>query len=930
MRRGTNAAAREASTASEREGAQAPCDSIRAPGDPALLELLEQGDDGRPRRLRRVLPPGRLESDIRRAAADARARGFVPISVRTYAGMRGSTLESLRDRSLLLIARPGDAETAATALLNAAARSPRAHVLLQFAAPGGGPLLVREARARYGAGGAALRSGLPAGPDVQRERTRVAHGCELAATGRRAAGMRLLREAAAALARRGRADDAAVALIALGRLLLERGRPTDADRTFEQAAEAALHATHHDELLRARLGQASARIDAGRLTDAEAICRAVLLSDHLSPSRGAEAVATLVRVLLCQDRLREAAALDATLPPAGGADLAVRAYAGGTRVRLLVRLGHLFAAGLETQTLLATASAAPALDRTGEARLARIVALTAAIRVAVAAGDLPRATEQLSDLECLCRQAGTPLRAARARLLVIEGLLRGGQLAAARHAARRLRRLGRAAPPLLRRALTRMEEQLQRGAVDGPATVAPPLDAARLVVLAHETEDDEEALRQVLRETLESLCATRVDLWAAEESAPASVLVHVGAGAPTVLGTRVLEAGLALGPEAVAGGEELGVAVRRGPRLAGAIVARWAADRSRMADAPAVLTIAAAAIGPRLDGLQAGRRLARQASTEIPELVGVSHVMQEVRAAIARAAGAPFAVLLLGESGVGKELAARAIHHLSVRRARPFSDINCAAVPDELLEAELFGHARGAFTGAVVERPGLLEAASGGTVFLDEIADLSPRGQAKLLRALQQQEVRRIGESFSRAIDVRLVAAANRDLHAEVAAGRFRADLLYRLDVIRVRIPPLRERPDDVAPLAQHFWAEAARRVGTRASLTHGVFAALARYHWPGNVRELQNVMAALAVAAPAMGPVRTHLLPAAIAGATVVTASRLADARAQFERRTIESALARAGGNRSRTARELGLSRQGLLKMMGRLGITGRSSGAA
>jgi transcriptional regulator with PAS, ATPase and Fis domain len=275
---------------------------------------------------------------------------------------------------------------------------------------------------------------------------------------------------------------------------------------------------------------------------------------------------------------------------------------------------------------------------------------------------------------------------------------------------------------------------------------------------------------------------------------------------------------------------------------------------------------------------------------------------------------------------VGKELVARAIHHLSARRERRFCDVNCAALPDDLIEAELFGYARGAFTGAVGDRAGLIEEADGGTLFLDEIADLSARAQAKLLRVVQQQELRRVGETFTRKVDVRFVAAANRDLRAEAAAGRFRHDLLYRLDVIRIRIPPLRDRPEDVPQLAQHFWASAASRVGTAATLTHGVFAALARYHWPGNVRELQNVMAALAVAAPARGLVRPSLLPAALTGAVATLSGRLADARGEFERRFVEAALARCGGSRTRAARELGISRQGLLKVMGRLGMVGTS----
>jgi two-component system response regulator HydG len=321
--------------------------------------------------------------------------------------------------------------------------------------------------------------------------------------------------------------------------------------------------------------------------------------------------------------------------------------------------------------------------------------------------------------------------------------------------------------------------------------------------------------------------------------------------------------------------------------------------------------------------MQAEARMSARAAAAVPELVGASAAIADLRVAIARAAAAPFAVLVQGESGVGKELVARAIHDLSVRRERKFCDVNCAALPDDLLESELFGHARGAFTGAIADRPGLFEDAHGGTVFLDEIADLSPRGQAKLLRVLQQQEVRRVGETFTRSVDVRIVAAANRDLRAEAEGGRFRQDLLYRLDVIRIRIPPLRERPDDVPLLAQHFWHAYASRVGTTAGLTHGVCRALSRYHWPGNVRELQNVMAALAVAAPGRGSVRTHLLPAAITGASFVVATRLADARAQLERRMIESALARAGGSRTLAARELGLSRQGLIKMIGRLGTS-------
>jgi len=335
-----------------------------------------------------------------------------------------------------------------------------------------------------------------------------------------------------------------------------------------------------------------------------------------------------------------------------------------------------------------------------------------------------------------------------------------------------------------------------------------------------------------------------------------------------------------------------------------------------------LLDLACAVAAPRIDSLIHSARQMTQAAAAIPELVGVSAAINDVRRAVVRAAAAPFSVLIEGESGVGKELVARAIHHLGPRRDRRFCDVNCAALPDDLFESEIFGHARGAFTGAVSDRAGLIEEADGGTLFLDEVADLSVRAQAKLLRVLQQHEVRRVGEAFSRKVDVRFVSAANRDLRSEGDAGRFRPDLRYRLDVIRIRIPPLRERPEDIPPLARHFWAGAAERVGCQATLSHGVLAALARYPWPGNVRELQNVMAALAVEAPVRGSLRAALLPAAITGVTSVISTRFSEARLQWERRFVEAAIARAGGNRARTARDLGLTRQGLLKVLQRVGL--------
>src|SRR5262249_29578613 len=217
---------------------------------------------------------------------------------------------------------------------------------------------------------------------------------------------------------------------------------------------------------------------------------------------------------------------------------------------------------------------------------------------------------------------------------------------------------------------------------------------------------------------------------------------------------------------------------------------------------------------------------------------------------------------ITGESGSGKELVAREIHRAGPRRDRPFCTLNCAALPVELVESEVFGHARGAFTGAVGERAGVFEEAHTGTLFLDEVGELSPRAQAKVLRVIQEGELRRVGENNSRRVDVRIVSATNRDLRQEVAAGRFRMDLLYRLDVIRIGVPPLRDRRDDVAVLAEHFWRDATARIGSRATLGPATLAALAGYDWPGNVRELQNVLAALAVRSPKRGIVPPTALP--------------------------------------------------------------------
>ena len=295
--------------------------------------------------------------------------------------------------------------------------------------------------------------------------------------------------------------------------------------------------------------------------------------------------------------------------------------------------------------------------------------------------------------------------------------------------------------------------------------------------------------------------------------------------------------------------------------------------------------------------------------------------MDELRGAVRQAAASPYPVLVTGESGSGKELVAHAIHRLSRRADRRFGAVNCAALTDELVEAELFGSARGAFTGAVTERAGLFEASDQGTLFLDEVGELSTRAQAKLLRALQDGEIRRVGENRPRRVDVRVVAATNRPLETDVSTGRFREDLLYRLDVLRIAVPPLRDRGDDVMLLAAHFWGQAQALTGSRAAIGSATLVALARYHWPGNVRQLENVIASLVVRGPRRGVVGPTTLPGTIAGETG-EAETLQRARLLFERRYVSGALARAGGRRAQAALALGVTRQGLAKLLKRLDL--------
>ena len=318
----------------------------------------------------------------------------------------------------------------------------------------------------------------------------------------------------------------------------------------------------------------------------------------------------------------------------------------------------------------------------------------------------------------------------------------------------------------------------------------------------------------------------------------------------------------------------------------------------------------------------------REQLQESVTLIGDSRPIRELRQQIEVTAPTNGRVLIYGENGTGKELVARAIHALSARRNEPFVEMNCAAIPEDLIESELFGHVRGAFTGASDSKPGRFVLADGGTLFLDEIADMSMRTQAKVLRVLQEQAFEPVGGSTLR-VDVRVIAATNKDLKTEIAAGRFREDLYFRLNVVPLRVPPLRERPEDVPPLARHFVEQFSRTYGRIKSLASEALPALQSYRWPGNVRELKNVIERLVILTVAdvigLDDVRRMMGAEAQPADDLLRGfATLREGRENFERQFIQKRLQEAGGNVVRAAELLGLERSNLYRKMRALGIRG------
>jgi transcriptional regulator with PAS, ATPase and Fis domain len=455
----------------------------------------------------------------------------------------------------------------------------------------------------------------------------------------------------------------------------------------------------------------------------------------------------------------------------------------------------------------------------------------------------------------------------------------------------------------------------------GPAAGVDPLVKELLGILnvCQDAEDERVVLGQVCVRVRKQLRAAAV-AFVVPSNGRWDTLAADGPRFESDIAERTCAAGVTIGPYRRGERLESAAPVQYGGTAIAALCARWTPGADELARAASVLSMAAAAAAPIVSAAIAHRAVQVRAIGF--DLIGAAPAVAELRRAVEHAAGAPFPVLIEGESGSGKELVARGIHRSSPRRTRAFCTLNCAALPEELVESELFGHARGSFTGAMGDRAGVFEEANGGTLFLDEIGELSPRAQAKLLRVIQEGELRRIGENVSRRIDVRIVAATNRDLRREADAGRFRRDLLYRLDVIRITVPPLRDRREDLPALVDHFWTDATQRVGSQATLSTAARAALGTYDWPGNVRELQNVLASIAVRCPKRGVVPPTALPSHVVAARRPDVWRLEAARRTFEEGFVRAALVRAGGHRSRAADELGLTRQGLNKLMVRLGI--------
>ena len=780
------------------------------------------------------------------------------------------------------------------------------------------------------AAGSKLRAAERSGRTAALLRRAAGRGEALARMGRHASAARVLTRAVRVLSHSGGHADAARCGILLGWLALDRGRTAEAAQSFETAREVC-----PDGVLSvmAAIGLGVAWTDDGRFVDAEAALRTSMLAAGTLGDRAvlAQAAAALGRCLYWQGRSDEAAGV------LRGAGDACGSPADAARVALTMARVHL-SEGAIPPAVRGARHARDLAAASGEPRTLASASRVLAAAVA-AAGDTGSALGHIREGLRAAKEAHLPLAAVRLRLTWADILIASGAPLEAQRTAVRLVAIAARLPRLLRFQARAVRARASGSGLDGEtlafvkdsgasalrralgaAAHNPVADLEAFLDLGHTASDDRTALERICGELHARLRAASILIVTAPDRRVLALAGRPWHGDPHVA-WRALGSGLSVAADPSVEPCQAAEPLRYGGELIGAVAARWTAgsvlDAGRAA---ALLRVGALAAAANVRALIDRAVPDSAAAAAGEDLLGDSAPARTLREAIARASRAPFPVLIEGESGSGKELVARAIHRLGSRRDRRFCALNCAALSDDLIEAELFGHARGAFTGAVGERPGLFEEADGGTLFLDEIGELSARAQAKLLRVLQDGEVRRVGENVSRRVDVRIVAATNRRLEQEVAAGRFRADLRFRLDVVRIDVPPLRDRAGDVPLLASRFWGDAAARMGSRATLSPEAIAALARYEWPGNVRELQNVIAWMAVHSPRRGRIGATALPAHLAHATVPSSGTFEAAREEFERRFVQAALARADGQRARAAEALGITRQGLAKMMRRL----------
>jgi len=705
----------------------------------------------------------------------------------------------------------------------------------------------------------------------------------------------------------------------MGRALFEDDRTAEAEATIRLAMSEAVEHAHPACIRAAALSSAHLLAQDRRFADARAALRSVP-ADPGDPGelwRHADAVA-------------DCRAIDSQ------SGRSLRYWE--SPLRLLPWNHALLSAEIEIRLALEASDASQAADILARARtVGAEIDAEGQVPLAVCEMLVCAGQGRVSDLPRACaaglraaRSAHAPVLAVQLRVLYAELLEALDQQKDAARIAARLSLSTWPAPSRLSRKVRELVERLAhvRGEavplVHGPGIQLEAADVLAILESCVARDDDHQSLENVCRTLRTSLGAAGVAVFGGTSRSTLIAFAGVRTFAGGLIG-RVLATGRASEAADVTCRGETAVPICCGPAMLGVLAAKWSSPPTSLASRNlALLRSAASAVVPAVRALAEGDQAQPQRTGVLAEIAGSSTAVAELRQSVVGAASAPFPVLIQGESGSGKELVAKAIHAASARRARRFCAVNCAALPDELCEAELFGHARGAFTGAATDRAGLFEDADGGTLFLDEVGELSLRAQAKLLRVIQDGEVRRLGENTHRRVDPRIVAASNRSLGEEVDAGRFRHDLLFRLDVIRIRVPSLRERQEDIPCLVAQIWRTARERVTSRAELSLATVEALTRYRWPGNVRELQNVLFALAATAPRCGRLGPDRLPGHITlmRPSSGTAPTLEDGRREFERRFVREALARAGGRQTRAAEQLGVTRQGLAKLLARLEI--------